>query len=311
MQFPNTKNTHSTAAILRLAYLALAALCIIWSTTYLGIKYAVRDFPPFLLVAIRQITAGLLLLGIAGATGKATIPSRQYMLRQGLTGLATITGGNGFITWGMQYVSTGLASVIGALTPVIVVLVNLAWRGTEIINTRVIVGVLLGFVGLGLIFSHGWNDFLNPDYRWGTIACFASCITWSVGTVMAKRFNSPDVSPLYNAGLQITAGGLGGLVLSIFFDKTWTIHHTVEGWISVAYLAIIGSALAFTLYMFMLKHLSATVSSLYAYINPILATTLGVFFLHEKVDIWTGLGMVVTLVGVWLVNQGNRQRIAH
>lgn len=289
------------------AYLALAAICIIWGTTYTAIKFAVRDFPPYLLVGIRQTAAGLLLLGLALASGKAKLLNGQYVMRQSLTGLATITGGNGFITWGMQYVSSGLAAIIGSLTPVVIVLISLFWRGSERIDARVVAGVLLGFGGLGLIFNDGWQDFLKPEYRWGVVGCFASCFTWSLGTVMAKQWNSPDVSPLMNAGLQITAGGLGGFVLSFFFDKSHVIHHSAESWFSMIYLIVIGSALAFSLYMYALKHLSATVSSLYTYINPIVAILLGWALLGERLTLEIIVGMAVTIAGVWLVNAGQRQ----
>lgn len=289
------------------AYLALAAICVIWGTTYTAIKYAIRDFPPFMLVAIRQTSAGLLLISWAILSGKQVWPGKQYTLRQALTGLATITGGNGFICWGMQYVSSGLASIIGALTPVAVVLINLFWRGAEKTNTRVLTGVLLGFGGLAVIFSDGWSDFSRPEYRLGIAGCFASCVTWSLGTVMAKQWNSPEVSPLVNAGLQLLAGGLGGVVMSLLIDPSWKIEHTMEAWISVLYLALIGSALAFTLYMFILKHLSATASSLYTYINPVVAILLGWAFLGEKLTAAVAIGMTVTIAGVWLVNSGHKQ----
>ncbi|MEO6758260.1 MAG: EamA family transporter [Saprospiraceae bacterium] len=307
----------------RLAYLALGAICIIWGTTYTAIKFAVRDFPPFLLVGMRQTIAGSLLLALAffnyrWKTARAipdpqmsALPNpvnRAYIFRQILTGLCTITGGNGFITWGIQYVSTGLASLIGSLTPVFVVFISLSWRSTERITKRTLAGVLLGFGGLALIFSHGLQDFLNPEYSWGIAGCFASCFTWSMGTVMAKRWNSPDVSALFNAGLQVTAGGLGGLVLSALLDTSHTIHATPTGWLAIIYLILIGSALAFTLYMYALKHLSATVTSLYTYINPTVAILLGWLFLGEILTIWELLGMSVTIAGVWLVNTGQRPK---
>jgi drug/metabolite transporter (DMT)-like permease len=284
------------------AYLALALICIIWGTTYTAIKYAVIDFPPFLLVGIRQTAAGLLLLTLAWMSGKAAMPDGRYIRLQMLTGLATITGGNGFITWGMQYVSSGLAAIIGSLTPIVVVLISLAWHGKERIHVRMIAGVLVGFAGMALIFREGWQDFVRPEFRWGIAGCFASCFTWSLGTVMAKQWNAPGVSPLVNAGLQITSGGLGGFVLSAFFDQHHTIHHTLNGWISVAYLAIIGSALAFTLYMFVLRHLSATISSLYTYINPVVAILLGWLLLNESLTAWEIAGMALTILGVWIVN---------
>lgn len=289
------------------AYLALAAICIIWGTTYTAIKFAVRDFPPFMLVGIRQTTAGLILLGLAWTSGKAALPDRKYVLRQALTGVCTITGGNGFITWGMQYVSSGLASIIGSLTPVMVVIFSVALRNKERVNARIISGILLGFGGLGIIFNDGWQDFLRPEYKLGILGCFASCFTWSLGTVLAKRWNSPDVSPLMNAGLQITAGGLGGSVLSVLFDTHYDIHHTTEGWASMIYLITIGSALAFTLYMYALKHLSAAVSSLYTYINPTVAILLGWAVLGESLTAGALLGMAVTIAGVWLVNTGQRK----
>ena len=305
------------------AYLALAAICIIWGTTYTAIKFAIRDFPPYLLVGIRQTAAGLLLLAWAFAAGRvrtASVPpgvlaegqqpgsalTPRYLWLQALTGLCTITGGNGFITWGMQHVSSGLAAVIGSLTPVVVVLINIGWKGTERINAPILGGVLLGFGGLGLVFHHGWADFLQPDYRWGILACFGSCLTWSLGTVMAKRWNDPRVSPVLNAGLQITAGGLAGFVLSVLFDRSYTILHSPEGWAAVVYLALIGSALAFSLYMFALQHLSATVSSLYTYINPMVAILLGWLFLGEHLSEWEIAGMSITICGVWLVNRGYR-----
>ncbi len=186
-------------------------------------------------------------------------------------------------------------------------LINLIWLGGDRVNTRMVSGVLLGFVGLGLIFSEGWKDFGNPQYAWGIVGCFGSCLAWSLGTVMAKRYNAPGVSPLLNAGLQITAGGLGGFVLSAFFDKSHVIQHTATGWFSMLYLITIGSALAFTLYMFVLQHLSATVSSLYTYINPVVAVLLGWLWLGEPLTWWTTAGIAITIAGVWLVNDGGRR----
>ncbi len=290
------------------AYLSLVAICLIWGTTYTAIKFAIRDFPPYLLVFMRQTAAGLILLGIAFALGKFMIPDRKYLSRQFLTGFCTITGGNGFITWGMQHVPSGLASIIGSLTPIMVLIVNLMWGQAERPNPRMLLGILLGFGGVVVIFSEGWENFFLPDYGLGILGCFGSCLTWSLGTVMSKRWNAPGVSPMLNAGLQITAGGLGGGVLSLFFDKTHVIHHTLEGWSALLYLVLIGSALAFTLYMFALQHLSATVSSLYTYVNPIVAILFGWALLNEQLTLWEIAGMGVTLAGVWLVNQGARQQ---
>ncbi|MDX2134113.1 MAG: EamA family transporter [Saprospiraceae bacterium] len=289
-----------------LAYLSLGAICIIWGTTYTGIKLAIRDFPPFLLVGLRQILGGLVLLALAWAMGRFQVPGWAYTGRQMFMGLLTITGGNGLITWGMQYVSSGLSSVIGSLTPVVVVLINILWRGGEPVSLRVVAGVLIGFLGLGVVFHDGWQDFLDPRYRWGIVAAFGSCFTWSLGTVMAKRYNAPGVSPVLNAGLQVLFGGLFALPLHFLLDPVQPVRHTTEGWVAVLYLAFIGSAVAFSLYMFALQHLSAAVSSLYTYINPVVAITMGWLFLDERLSPTAIAGMAVTIFGVWLVNSGIR-----
>ncbi len=294
------------------AYLSLAAICIIWGTTYTAIKFALRDFPPYLLVGIRQTSAGLLLLAWtwhALPDNSLKQMNARALWRQGLTGFAIITGGNGLITWGMQEVSSGLAAVIGSLTPVVVVLINLAWRGSERVNALMMVGVLLGFGGLGLVFRDGWADFLRPEYRWGIAACFGSCFTWSLGTVMAKRWNDAHLSPVLHSGLQLTAGGLGAFLLSAWLDPAHHISHTAAGWAALAYLSLVGSALAFSLYMFTLRHLSAAVSSLYTYINPVVAILLGWLFLGERLSALEVAGMLTAIVGVWLVNYGHRAAV--
>lgn len=294
------------------AYVALGFICLIWGTTYAAIKIAVAYFPPYLLVGIRQTGAGILILLMAVLGGawrsSAAHITPRYVGLQALTGLSMITGGNGFITYGMQYVSSGLAAVIGALTPVIVLLINLVWhKKGERLSRYTMAGVLLGFAGLGFIFNHGWADFLNPQYRLGILGCFGSCLTWSLGTVMAKRYNHNNVSPIMNAGMQITAGGLGGFLMSLIFDQNHTIQHDWHGWAATAYLITFGSAVAFSLYMFVLKQLSATASSIYTYINPAVAVFIGWLWLNEPLSIYEVIGTAITLAGLWLVNKGESE----
>jgi drug/metabolite transporter (DMT)-like permease len=290
------------------AYLGLAAICIIWGTTYTVIKFGIRDFPPYLMVGIRQTFGGALLLFWAFFAGKLKIPSKKYVLIQSIAGLCMITGGNGFITWGMQYVSSGLSSVISSITPVLIVVMTLLMKGSEKINRLIIIGVLLGFSGLGLIFREGWADFANPIYQWGIFACLSGCFTWAFGTVLSKRYNEAGVSLFFTSGLQLFAGGIGAFILSIFFDKSHTLPHNWQPWAAILYLALVGSALAFSIYLFVLKNLSATVSSLYTYINPIVAIALGALFLGEKFTWAEAIGMSITLFGVYLVNLGNQKK---
>ncbi len=296
----------------KLAYLALGLICIIWGTTYTAIKVALPYFPPYLLVGIRQTGAGILILLMAWLSGglHAALPflSRRYLIMQGIAGVVMITGGNGFVTFGMQYVSSGLAAVIGSLTPVLVLLINMALhRRGERTSRFTIAGVVLGFMGLGFIFHHGWADFVNPDYRLGILGCFGACFTWSLGTVISKRNNHPDIKPIVNAGLQILAGGLGGFVMSLLFDHDWSIQDNWKGWGAAIYLMAIGSALAFSLYMYVLSKMSAAAASVYTYINPAVAVFMGWLLLNEPLSIYQAIGTCITLGGIWLVNKGEQE----
>ncbi len=292
----------------QLAYLSLAAICIIWGTTYPVIKVALAEFSPFLLAGLRQTTAGLLLLAGALWFNHRKPISRKYLIQQSLTGIMMIAGGNGFITWGLQYVSSGLSAVIGSLTPMMVALITLFWHKTgERLNWLMGLGVMVGFAGLSLIFHEGWQDFAKPEYRWGIAGCFASCLTWSIGTVMAKHYNDAAISPVLTSAIQISAAGLTLLGSSLFLEPEPQIGKSVQSWLALAYLVLIGSALAFSLYTFTLKHLNATVSSLYTYINPIVAILLGWAFLHERVTPIEMVGMLVTIAGVYLVGRGDKR----
>jgi drug/metabolite transporter (DMT)-like permease len=288
-----------------MAYLALGAICFIWGTTYTAIKYSVQTFPPFYLVGMRQTLAGLVLLVFCFLSGRFMGLSSRYVGIQAVIGVITITGGNGFITWAMQFVSSGLSAVIGALTPLMVVLINWIWlRNRGGTDWRVWLGVLLGFFGLAIIFSEGWTDFSNPKYVWGIAGCFASCVTWSLGTVMAKVFNSRQVSTIMNAGLQIFFGGLAGFLIGFLRGEKFLGVPDNMTWCAIGYLGLVGSALAFSLYMFVLNNLSAAVASLYTYINPVVAILLGWLFLGEHMGWVEAIGMVLTIFGVWLANRG-------
>ena len=124
------------------------------------------------------------------------------------------------------------------------------------------------------------------------------------GRIRHSARNAPAVSPMVNASIQVTAGGLGGLLLSWTLDSTAHIQHHWQGWSALLYLILVGSALAFSLYMFVLKQLSATAASLYTYINPVVAVLLGWWVLKEPLHWLEAVGMSITLVGVWLVNRG-------
>ena len=136
-----------------LPYAALAAVCLIWGTTYLALSIAVLHFPPFLFSGIRQTVAGLLLLAFIFILGKTALPSRGQLLRQAIAGFFMISLGNGLVAWAEMHIPSGVAAIICSLMPVLVVIINVMIHREERPTLPMIVGVLLGLAGIVMISS--------------------------------------------------------------------------------------------------------------------------------------------------------------
>lgn len=288
------------------AYLAVAALCIIWGTSYLFIRYGVEAFPPFQFAGMRQTIGGLLLLGIVFLLQNQAFPGWQYAWKQAGFGLLMIGFGNGLVTWGVQYVPTGIAALLGSTVPIMVVIVNLILGEEERINRHVAIGVLLGFIGPLIIFGDTLEDFFNHQYTWGIVLIIVAGFGWALASVLSKDYNI-QYSTMMNAGFQMLFGGIGLLLASLLLEKPTFAHTSLLSIWSLLYLAIVSSAVAFSLYLYALKRLPVTVVSLYSYVNPLIAILLGWIFLQEKLSWNIFFAFVVTAWGIYLVNVGFRR----
>src|SRR5688572_7173303 len=136
-----------------IAYLALAAVCIIWGTTYLALRIAVLHFPPFLFTALRQTTAGIILLTFLFTIGKASRPSWSHIGKQAIGGFFMLTLGNGLVAWAEMHIPSGIAAIICSLMPVVVILMNVVIAKDEKPNLPIVLGVMLGLFGIVMIFG--------------------------------------------------------------------------------------------------------------------------------------------------------------
>src|SRR5687767_8850441 len=150
-----------------IAYLGLAAVCIIWGTTYLALRIAVVGFPPFLFTALRQTTAGLILLSFMFTLGKAAWPSRDHILRQSIGGFFMLSLGNGLVAWAEMHIPSGVAAIICSLMPVMVILINLFSSADEKPTMPIISGVALGLIGIIMIFGEHIAEFSKTEYLIG------------------------------------------------------------------------------------------------------------------------------------------------
>ncbi len=290
-----------------LAYAALAVVCVLWGTTFLGIRIGVMDIPPFLFAAMRLATAGLILAGFMFFVAKVQLPPRAVIINQALAGFTLFTLGNGLIGQAELYVSSGITAIICSMIPIWVTLINLTTKTDERPTFPVFLGLLIGLSGIVLMFGDNINDFSNSNYGWSVLLIFIANMGWSFGSVWVKRKNQQS-NTFMVAGLQMLSGGIFLFMASFLFDDYSTLRWTAPALWSLVYLIIFGSVIAFACFSYAVKKLPITIVSLYAYINPIVAVLLGTFVLGEKFNLRIAIAMLVTVAGIYIVNKGFQLR---
>jgi drug/metabolite transporter (DMT)-like permease len=292
-----------------LAYTALAVVCVLWGTTFLGIRIGVMDIPPFLFAALRLSIAGLLLTLIVRYGMKVKFPSKNVILVQAIAGFLLFTLGNGLIGVAELYISSGITAIVCAMIPIWVTLINLGTSDDERPTLPVFLGLAIGLSGIVLMFGDNVNDFSNPGYVWSIVLIFVANMGWSFGSVWIKRKNAgTNNNTFMNAGLQMLFGGLFLSIGSLIFDDYSTLRWTSSALWALGYLIIFGSIIAFACFSYALKKLPVTIVSLYAYINPIVAVLLGTLILGEKFNLRIAVAMLVTVAGIYIVNKGFQLR---
>lgn len=283
------------------ALLALGLVCFFWGTTWLASKEGVRHMPALQLAGIRQLLGGLCYVLFFAAKGTVWPRGREWRIIVMLA-LLNFTLSNGLSTWGVKYVSAGLGSIIGAIVPLWLVLINLVGSRTKA-QPKVVLGLLLGFAGICVIFYEHLHDFLNPQFRFGILLSLASTWSWAFGTIYTKK-HATGFNPYFSLGLQMV---ISGLLISLV-TYTTGLHIPVQdipwqSWTAIAYLVLIGSVVSFAAFLYALQHLPTEQSSIYSYINPIVAVLLGWLLFGEMLTPFIVAGVLLTLYGVYLVNR--------
>ena len=289
-----------------IAYVCLAGICLIWGTTFLVMKMGVHSFPPFLFAALRQVNAGILLTGYLILVKGLSWPDRKHMLKLALGGFLMITMGNGLVSWAVVYIPSSVAAIICSAMPVCIVLLNLTINRSEFPNATIIFGVLAGMVGILMVFSEHLADFSEPKYSMGIALVFVATISWAGASFLMKKSNE-TISPFLNAGIQMFFGGLFCLPFSALFDDYTSLAWSATTFYSLGYLIIVGSTMAYAMYSYALTQLPLTIASLYSYINPLVAVVLGWLVLSEKLNTKIAVAILITLVGIYMVNRGYQQ----
>ncbi|MEA2161982.1 MAG: hypothetical protein QOK37_109 [Thermoanaerobaculia bacterium] len=284
-----------------LAYAAFAIVCVVWGTTYLAIRVAVTTMTPFLLTGARYLFAGIVLFIVAKIHGDAIPRGRRILGEVVLCGVLMVAIGNLTVVWAEQWVPSGFAALFVGTAPFWVVLMELMRRSGERVDGRRGIGMLIGFVGVALLVTpRGAGNAFDTHFVIGALVIQAGCVAWQYGTMRGK-YALASLPPLMSSALQMLAGGFVVMVAGLFLGELPRFHATPKTLGALAYLAIFGSVLAYTSYVYAARHLRMTTLSLYAYVNPLVAVLLGWFFLREELT-WVSItAMVVILAGVALV----------
>jgi drug/metabolite transporter (DMT)-like permease len=221
-----------------------------------------------------------------------------------------VAGGNFSVIWAEQWVPSGIAALLVATSPFWAAIMEKLREGGEQVGLRKTLGMVVGFVGVAMLVTPGGaNGSLDHHVLLGALAIQGGAIAWQYGTLRGKH-HLGGIAPLMSSGLQML---IGGTLIGIIGLATGEVHRFVVNprtLGALAYLTLFGSVLAYTSYVYALKHMKTTTMSLYAYVNPVIAVLVGWLILREKLT-WVSItAMCVILAGVALV-QTARKRTQH
>jgi drug/metabolite transporter (DMT)-like permease len=286
------------------AYGAWVAVCVFWGTTYVAIRVAVESYPPALMAGVRFVAAGSALFTFLALRGYA-LPGKREIADAAVVGLALLTVANGLVAWSEQWVPSSLAALVVATLPFWMIGIEAALPGGERITARQVLGVLVGFAGLVLLFSPDLDGGVDSNYLKGIFGLLLAPASWAAGSVYAK-YRAAKTDPLMAASLQMTIGGLVLLLAGMALGEYRGLVFDPRGLAAVVYLIVFGSIVGYVCFIYILDKLPSSTVSMYAYINPVIAVILGKVVLNERMDLVVIAGTGVILFGVLLVQTSRR-----
>ncbi|WP_051189593.1 DMT family transporter [Daejeonella oryzae] len=290
--------------------IAVISIAFFWGTTFLGIRIGVETIPPILVTGLRNILAGSILLGFLLISRKFEWMTWPRLRRNLIISFMMIVLANGLTTYAEVYISSGLASLISTLSPLCVLLLNLAF-GHEKLSWKIILGVFLGICGMYLIYQNNIADLFNPEYRLGIMAILFAVLMWASGTIFTKKSAMQPGNMFMNLCVQMLFAGVFMLLLQLVIQpdihsESWSLRSIL----AVIYLAIFGSLVGYVAYTYALSKLPSTKVSIITYINVVVALSLGWLILDEKLSVKIIMAAVLIIGGVVIANLRKRMPVA-
>jgi len=285
--------------------LALAVVYLAWGSTYLAIRIAIEDIPPFLMLSARFLIAGALLLAWSRwRRPKAPLPTVRQWRTAALLGTAFFVGGNGGVAWAEQYVPTGTVALIVAVIPIFMVgLDRIVWKADFTFRTGL--GMAVGIAGVVGIVGIPSAEF--PI--WAALVPVGGALAWAAGSLVSRRADLPDDLAL-SVAMQVLVGGAVLLGLGVATGELGRLDPatvSTASLVALLYLAVVGSVITFSLYAWLLRVAPTPLVGTYAFANPVVAVGLGGLVLGEALTPLALLAAALTLSGVALIVTSSRR----
>jgi drug/metabolite transporter (DMT)-like permease len=275
---------------------------LFWGSTYLGIDIAVEHIPPALMCGLRFTTAGVIMLLYCLLRGERLRYSARELLQLAVVGILLLMGGNLTLSFAELYIPSGLAALLLAITPLWFLVLDSMLIGHHRVSGRGLAGLALGFSGTIILI---WPQLtstggLGNKELWWSVALIFGSLSWALGSVLAKKWQSgpPTVA---TTAWQVLFAGMANLAFALSKHDLSRVTLTHRGIAAVAYLVIGGSLIGYTAYIYILGHAPTAKVSTYAYVNPVVAVFLGWLVLHEKIDGYILAGSAIVIASVVLV----------
>ncbi len=280
---------------------ALATVYVVWGSTYLAIKYAVLSVPPLMMAGVRFFVAGAVLYAIVRPYSSQKLEWKHWGAT-GLVGGLLLIGGNGPVCWAMQFVPSGIGALIIATVPLWFVMLDwLLFRGRPP-TMLTLVGLAAGLVGVYFLMSPGKFGTTGVPIG-GALALLSACAFWALGSLLSRRMPLP-ASPWMATAMEMLTASVVLVILSV---ATGELRRSdlrpldLRAAVSLVYLIVFGSLIAFSAYVWLLGVCTPAVVSTYAYVNPVIAVFLGAALNNETINARLVFGATAIVVAVLLI----------
>lgn len=282
---------------------------VVWGSTYYFIGVCLRDFPPFVLGTLRFVVAGTILL-VACKVRDELLFRRGLILKAAVCGIILLFVDQGVIMFAQRYVSSSLVAIMASSTAVWIMLLDVPQWRRNFRSVSTVAGIVLGFIGVAMLYLEQLN-MQRPGgshYEYGVLLLIGGCISWACGTLYSKyhiRDNGDEGGLASSAWQMLGAGIVFALCagLSGDFSRLQLSAVSSVSWLSLSYLIVFGSMMAYTAYIWLLRVRPATEVATHAYVNPVVAVVIGAGLGHEDVTLIQLSGLAVILISVMMVNR--------